>query len=505
MKRLSLFVLVACGRPLVPGGEPHPPDVVMPAVQAAPWARAAGADVYTTVDGVAAEPDGTVVVTGNFQGAAVFGRGEPNETTLHSSNAGGTFSGNCDIFIASYASDGALQWVRHPSGTLRPDQITGRNSGIGIAVTKSSDLLVTGELDGIITFGKGEPNETTLASVGGIDGFLARYRVDGTLVWVKRFGGSQQDTRSLRLAEAPDESLYVAGQFEGDVTFDGVALSGQGHAGEEPNAFLARYSRDGALDWVRAVQGKGSHGWGVAAAPDGSAVLVGDFFDTADLGAVQVSSGNRFMPMAFIAKYAADGTARWASAASTSSFDAESVAFAAGAAADGSVFVGGYFNSTVDLAGASLSAAGYATLWLAGFDADGHARFVRSDGGNGGNFTNALAVLPSGDVLLAGFAEVEPSVDFGTLSLSLYGGARGHDGFVARYHADGSFVWASHVGGDGTTHATAVAATADGFLLGGLFSGAATFSGTTALTADSGATDGFVAHYVLDGATAKEP
>jgi hypothetical protein len=484
----------------VPGKDqpPEPPP-------AGPWVKPAGGDGYLTVNGVAVNEGGTIFATGNFVGAATFGRGERNEVTFHSDGMGGPLSGNADIFVAAYAPDGSLRWARHPSGILRAGQLLGRNSGIGVAVTGDGDAVVVGELDARLTFGAGEPNETVLAAVAGRDGFIARYHSDGTLAWAKRFGGGQQDTLALRVAAAPDGAFYVAGPFEGDVTFDTVALSGEGHAGEEPNAYLARFRGDGTLDWVRAVQGSGSHGWGVAASPDGSAVLVGDFFDSARLEGTELVSTARAEATAFIAKYSSTGALSWARSAGASG-DTHSIAFSVAAATNGDLFVGGYFgSSSISLGDRPVGARGYSTALLAALDAQGQVKWVLGDGGPGGTFVEAVTLLKGGDVLLAGWAELEDPVELGDVNLSLYGGPRGHDAIASRYRADGTFVWATHAGGDGVTHANALATTTDGFLLAGLFSGGATFSEATSLSSAAGATDGFIAHYNVAGQDTQVP
>jgi len=60
------------------------------------WATSAGGGYETVATAVARSADGCILVAGYFNGTAVFGEGEPHETTLDS-------AGNFDVFVAKYA------------------------------------------------------------------------------------------------------------------------------------------------------------------------------------------------------------------------------------------------------------------------------------------------------------------------------------------------------------------------------------------------------------------
>ena len=50
---------------------------------------------------------------------------------------------------------------------------------------------MTGAFQDMVTFGPGEPTETTLRSAGGSDAFVARYDAGGGLGWVQAIEGLQ--------------------------------------------------------------------------------------------------------------------------------------------------------------------------------------------------------------------------------------------------------------------------------------------------------------------------
>jgi hypothetical protein len=130
--------------------------------------------------GIAVDHADNSLVTGDFSYTATFGVGEPNETELANSGGG-------DIFVASYAPDGALNWAMQ-AGLLAWSHAQ------GIAVDGGGSCLVTGLFTGSATFGAGELNETTLVSEGEYDIFLAK--------WGQEQEGADVFLRDLRMPKA---------------------------------------------------------------------------------------------------------------------------------------------------------------------------------------------------------------------------------------------------------------------------------------------------------------
>jgi hypothetical protein len=152
---------------------------------------------------VAADRAGNSYVTGWFQGAVTLGVGETNETTLHAGRAS---------FFAKFDHSGAFMWAR------RVDT-GGSSGGADIAVDSRGNSYLTGGFGGadMITFGRGEENETTLvpvADVGGGFSFVAKFDVHGTLSWARLGGGEG-------IAVDDRGSMYISGLFGGSfpVTF----------------------------------------------------------------------------------------------------------------------------------------------------------------------------------------------------------------------------------------------------------------------------------------------
>jgi hypothetical protein len=164
------------------------------------WVRRAGeAGAAVEGEGIAVDSTGNSHVTGNYDGSAIFGLGDPNETTL-------TDQGSIGIFVAKYASNGALLWAKQASG----------GEGLAIAVDSAGNSHVTGYFEPSGTFGPGESNETTLTGLGSRDIFVAKYDRNGLLLWAKQASGPKQEAGRGIDVDSLGNS-YVTGVF-GDVT-----------------------------------------------------------------------------------------------------------------------------------------------------------------------------------------------------------------------------------------------------------------------------------------------
>jgi len=245
------------------------------------WAKRAGGAAGDRGEGVASFADGSCVVTG-WSRSATFtcGEGEPTETTL----PGGTSS----AFIARYEPDGSLAWVKNTRGGYAQARAVAVLADGSCAITGSINTNVTRPFFDFVTFGAGEPDEATLFEPqGGVwsgaerRAFVANYRGDGTLAWVRRIDQTRDGrSRGAGVAPLPDGSLVVAEHATGAVRF-GVGDARENHfltLGLSQDSFIARYSATGGFIWARV---DGCRGFdtceAVAAFPGGAVVATGSF------------------------------------------------------------------------------------------------------------------------------------------------------------------------------------------------------------------------------------
>ena len=129
------------------------------------WARLESSPSEETYVRVAVDAWGSILVAAGFSGEMKVALGQADEMTL-------TSAGMFDAYVSRYAAGGALiaAWRVGSSGDDYARDVTALPDG---------SFLVTGSLNDSVTFGAGDPNETTLVSGGGFDIFVARPNADG--------------------------------------------------------------------------------------------------------------------------------------------------------------------------------------------------------------------------------------------------------------------------------------------------------------------------------------
>ncbi len=198
------------------------------------WAKGASGTLPIFATDVALLSDGSAALTGSFQGAATFGAGTPQQTTMSA-------SGTLDLYLARYLPDGTLSWAEQAGG----DEYV---FGNGIAVAPGDALYVTGGVEGTATFGAGQPAQTTLGAGLFSDIYLARYDSNGSLDWVRSAGGGAIDT-AHGVAHTFSGGAAVVGSFSMTATWGAGALDVATLTAEGgQDAFVARYDPNGYLD-----------------------------------------------------------------------------------------------------------------------------------------------------------------------------------------------------------------------------------------------------------------
>jgi len=243
--------------------------------------------VPTRMDAIA---DKTVVITGYLTTSAIFGPGDPNQTTI-------TPTGAADAFVAKYNPSHVLQWAKQSSSGNSGEQ------GSEVVIFPNGTSIVTGAFESTATFGG-----QSITSAGLVDIFVAKYDTNGTVDWVRRAGGLQTDW-GTNIARGPAGSVIVAGTFNDTVTFPGqdpLISAGVG------DVFVAKYNTDGTVAWSKRA-GNPSHDEprGIASLLDGSSIVTGYFMNTATYGpgeANETSLTSAGQKDIFVAKFNPDGT-----------------------------------------------------------------------------------------------------------------------------------------------------------------------------------------------------
>jgi hypothetical protein len=274
---------------------------------------------------------------------------------------GGTYNGAADVFIAKYSAAGGLIWKRQ-IGTSSYDYAD------SIAVDAAGNAFICGETTGSL----GGPN------AGGNDAFIAKYSTAGALQWTRQIGTSSMD---LALSVAIDSAgnAFITGPTGGNI---GGPNAGDG------DAFIAKYSTAGALQWTRQM-GTSADEWGFGIAIDGADSIFISGHTEGSLDGQNAGESD-----AFVAKFSAAGDFQWARQTGTPVNDS---AFSVSVDSTGSAFIcGGTMGS---LAGPN---AGMGDAFIAKCSNTGTWLWTRQIGTNQGDQALSVAVDDMDSVFMAG-------------------------------------------------------------------------------------------------------
>jgi beta-propeller repeat-containing protein len=264
------------------------------------WAQRAGGATpdWDTGRGVGLDINGNVYLTGGFRGDADFG------TNVVSAPV------DTEFFLAKYNSAGTCEWVRQSDG--------GRDAyGTGLAVDGAGNCYAVGSANSGVTLNFGTTN-LTIPSFGVEVTFLVKYSSTGTNQWAQFLGGPGS-TYATKVAVDAFGYVYVHGTFRANATIGTTNLTSLG----QRDLFVAKFDTSGALIWARQEGGTGDDGGegGVAVDQTGDVYVSGPFGSNplCFIGGTCLTNAGGLD--AFVAKYSSSGLLQWARRAGGTNLD----------------------------------------------------------------------------------------------------------------------------------------------------------------------------------------
>jgi hypothetical protein len=198
------------------------------------WSLNIGSSESGCVKSAKTDKNGNIYATGYFEKDAKFG-------IMPVTSYGGT-----DIYLAQYNNSGNCLWVRTAGSPLNIKN-TVTDEGNDLAVVDNKYIYLTGVFLGEASF-----DSVKVTSVGKEDIFLAKYSTSGKLLWVKQFGGTNQDI-AYSLANDQEGNIYLAGSYQNTANFNNQVIT----ASNETEMFLIKIDPDGKTIWLKTSHGDG--------------------------------------------------------------------------------------------------------------------------------------------------------------------------------------------------------------------------------------------------------
>lgn len=293
-------------------------------------------------------------------------------------------SGFPDAFLRKYNSTGELVWSRNVQGG-------GVTNARGVAVDSTNGIILVGDTQG----------EVDGANNGESDAYVCKYTSSGDVEWCRQFG-SQDEERVYAVATDSTDQIVVVGSTNGRL-LDVAASS--------VDAFVRVYSSGGAHRWSRQLAVSGDDvATDVAVDESDSIYIVGTAAGQLD-GVVPDDDGD-----VFLRKYSLAGDVLWTRQFGSGSSNPAIALYGE------EVFVSG---STTGVLGEENR--GGRDAFVISFSSAGDIRWIQQFGSTRDDAAAAIAVDPSGLVLVAGQFdvpavgdEVGPSDSAGDVFLSAF-------------------------------------------------------------------------------------
>lgn len=344
---------------------------------------------------------------------------------------GQTFTslGSTDLLLVKYNASGAVVWARRIGSTGEEE--------VGDIVISQAEgtLYLTGSFESTVKLDTSPGSSTgQLTTAGNSDVFVAKYNLQGSLVWARRTGGTSEDN-GLGISLDNSQNVYLTGSFNGTIVLPSNILYNQSLVSKgNSDLFLMKYNAQGSFQLARAVGGTG-YDMGMAVAVD---PVNGDIY----LAGGYSPATNPSITNVMVAKFTKLGTLQWNKVSgSGATID---IATDISMTAQG-VYVTGYFGNSIAFDNISLVSSGAADIFVAYYPSadNGKAAWAKRYGGSDWDEGQSLRVV-AGDVYLGG--SFKGSITFGQTSLNAKGGATDKDLFLSCLSSTGSPIWAQSLG-----------------------------------------------------------
>jgi hypothetical protein len=259
----------------------------------------------------------------------------------------------------------------------------------------------------------------------------------GKPIWVTGFGGLGIDApKAIELG--PDGSSYVAGYFEGEIDFGG-SIGKKASAGKS-DGFVAKLGGDGKLAWAQTFGAAREDVANGLAVHGDKIVVVGAFLDELKLGGyTHKAIGSDDL---FAAQLDPSGDVTWLwTLGGIDSDGANAVA----ATPDGGWVIGGSYSDGIEITPTlKIKSKGRTDALLVKLAATGNVEWVKSFGGRYDDTILHVAADANGNIYVQG--HFKDTSDWGGPKPLVAAGGSDNDIVLAKYDANGDYVWAQRFG-----------------------------------------------------------
>ena len=397
------------------------------------WVRTWGGEDSEQGNAVAVGPDGTVVVGGEFWGPADFDPG-PGEDIFTPDNISAAF-------ITKYTDEGEYLWTKVINGTWMVYLSA-------VEVMSDSSIIAAGQFSQTTDFDPGPGAEERTAE-DQINSYILKLTEEGEFEWVY-VGRGQGYVILNEMSMSEYGNLYIAGNFDQTLVFDtdgGVeSFTNNG----DTDSYFAKLNVEGGFEWARHVGNNSKDkAWGVAAGPDDSVAVIGEFSKIMDMDPGSgVDEHTADINDVYLIKLDSDGNYEWGR-----HIQGPGIEFGRAVEVDddGNIYAAVEHSNQVDFdpdtAGFEVKCDNNYCFSIASYDNDGFFLWASTISGTGVIHDVEDLIVTHEGVILTG--DFEGIADFDPGPGVQERMAIGWDTYLLNLSLDGDYDWVTTVGGDG--------------------------------------------------------
>lgn len=300
------------------------------------WAKHMGGTGYEQTTGIGVDGLGNVYVTGYFYATASF-----NPTGIDVAEM--SPAGMCDAFIVKYKGDGSFDWAQRFGG----EDI---DLPMAMKVKENGDLYITGQFRGMADFNP-NPMEAFFLSTDpsherGV--FLLYVNESGYTQGAIVAAAGEGEGIGMDLALDANDNVYITGNCAGETLLNpGLENEFSIDGGQFTQGFVLKADFTNGVVWAKTLDTEAaSFSYGVTVNPAGECFVSGYFEGTLQVGDYELAESSENADMNFLLRLSAGGTFTGAYKFAGANFiDYHGL----GSDANGNIYVGGSFETTVDL------------------------------------------------------------------------------------------------------------------------------------------------------------
>lgn len=348
------------------------------------------------------------------------------------------------------------------SGNISPFKSTTDDKG---------NVYITGSFSGGFTF-----NGESYTSYGSDDIFVAKYKDDGSLVWIHQLGGAGLDI-STSIAISNDYNyLYISGGYNEKLYFD---KNLQFSTTSNYDAYLGKINtNDGSVVWIENLGGTGAtfqRIYEISIDPSDNIICSGKFETILNYKGISYNS-SRFSYNGFLCSFGSNGDINWFNSYPTKN---NVTRFFSLEASNHGIYVSGYSIDSTYYKNQSIFSSSN-SMFLLKIDLNGTDEWLRVADGSGSDNGISVSTSQDGSVYLSGyFNSPNLAIDSITgikskkIATSIN---NSNDIFFGKYSSDGVLQWFDVQGSSADDRLTRLYTKDEFLIIAGQFAGQMTFN-----------------------------